>query len=216
MRVVLSWAALCGLLACGRGSGNSEQGDGAVVPSPTLEAGAQDAEAGAGFGLGQVDRAGRPLVGVLLVGPSLQDDYNAAPTFDSPLSRTLQDSLLSRLHALDTIALSDGGPDPVDWPLEGGARDLVTMLAADALLVDVASPCVFADGGFAQSFLDLEREAFLDGSTHTTCGGRTPSDDVVDTMLTLLVTNGRISVAQGVAGPTRAASTRFPYLAGPP
>jgi hypothetical protein len=223
MRSILVIGALgCQTLACRAGGAGTQSDANVYVPQPQggVDAGG-DADAGEGFGFGQVDRAGRPLVGVLLVPGSLQDAYNAASTFDAPLERTLQEALTSRLHALDTIALADGGPDPVDWPIDGGAHPLTAVLATDVLLVDTALPCTAADGGFSASYLDIEREIFPDvfGSDagHSTCGGRTPNDDVVTATLTLLVTRSRDGgvVSQGVAGPTKPATTTFPYLAAP-
>jgi hypothetical protein len=214
----LGWQAI----AC-RANGGGAQSDASVyvpLPLPSAETGVE-AAAGAAFGLGQIDRAGRPLVAVLLVPGSMQDDFNAASTFDAPLGRTLQEGLTSRLHALDTIALADGGSDPIDWPIEGGAHPLTSMLATDVLLVDTALACNSADGGFSASYLDIEREIFPDifGSDagHKTCGGRTPGEDVVSAMLTLIVTRDRDGgrVSQGVAGPTKLATTTFPYLAAP-
>jgi hypothetical protein len=187
------------------------------VPSGS-DAGDQGADAAGGFGLGQVDRAARPLVAVLLIPPSLENDYNAVSTFDTPLPRTLSDAISSHLQALDTIALGDGGPDPVDWPVDAGAHPLAGMLDQDMLLVDIALPCTSPDGGFVASYLDIEREIFLSQAGHTTCGGRTPNEDVVDSMLRLLVTadrDGGPQVTQGIAGPSKPAMTRFPYLAGP-
>jgi hypothetical protein len=221
--------AVMGLLptlpACRAGAAAGPDDANVYVPSGDDAADDAEAEAGAvgtGFGLGRVDRAGRPLVAILLVPPSLKDDYNAASTFDDPLSRTLQDGLTSRLAALDTLGLGDGGPDLVDWPVEGGAHPLVPMLATDALLVDTALPCGSPDGGFVASYLDIEREIFPDifqpDAGHTTCGGRTPSDNVVDTTLKLLVTRNRFGappVAQGIAGPAKPPTTSFPYLATP-
>jgi hypothetical protein len=203
--------------ACANGHGSARDA-GADSASPN-DAGA-DVKAGPPVGL--IDRAGRPLVGVILIPSPLEDDYNAVSTFDTQLPRLLEDALTSRLHELDTIALGDAGPDPVDWPLEGGAHPLAPMFAIDALLVDTAKPCTLADGGFAASYLEIEREtiagAFGLSSAHATCGGRTPTDDVVDTTLTLLVTgyrDGGPAVSQGVADPTKAATTTFPYLADP-
>jgi hypothetical protein len=215
-RLVLASAAfVCAVFACRGNAGPGERKLRVYVPSG--EDAAVDASAN-GFGLGQVDRAGRPLVAVLLVPGSLQDEYNAASTFDAPLSRTLQDALASRLETLDTIALGDGGPDPVDWTADGGMHPLLPMFAQDSLLVDTALPCTSPDGGFAPSYLDIEREIFLSQATHTTCGGRTPIDNVVDATLTLLVTGGRDggpSVTQGALGPTKPPTLQFPYLAGP-
>jgi len=159
---------------------------------------------------------------VLLVPGGLQDDFNAQPSFAMNLPRIFVDALESRLVALDTIALGDGGPDPVDWPVpDGGTHPLLPMFTTDVLLVDTALPCATADGGFMPSYLDLDREAYLGGPAHTTCGGRTPSDPVVDTTLTLLVEepdgggDARAPVTQGVAGPAKPAGTVFPYLAAP-
>jgi len=141
----LAWTLSCMALACNSAGGAS--GDDAAAPGS--DAGADSGDSGSTFGLGQVDRAGRPLVAILLVPGSLDDDYNAAPSFDSPLSRTLQDALSSRLHALDGLVLDGGSPDPIDWPIDGGgAHPLLSMFATDALLLDPAKPCVSADGSF--------------------------------------------------------------------
>ena len=214
----LSWTLACTGLACNSTGGSS--GDDAAAP--VSDAGADSAESGSTFGLGQVDRAGRPLVAILLVPGSLVDDYNAAPSFDTPLSRTQQDALSSRLHALDVLELAGGGQDPVDWPLDGGAHPLLPMFATDALLLDPAKPCISADGSFLSTYLDIEREVFrlppLSSAGHATCGGRTPADGVVDATLALLVTGNReggAPIVQGVAGPTKQPTTTFPYLADP-
>jgi hypothetical protein len=199
-------------LACRRGAETTQD---ASVYVPTGGDGI-DAGLDGGFALGQVDRAGRPLVAVLLVPTSFQDEYNATSTFDTPLTHTLERALTSRLQSLDMVALDEGGADPVDWAFDAGLHPLVPMLELDALLVDTALPCTLPEGGFAASYLDIEREIFLSGDAgHTTCGGRTPSDDVVDTMLTLFVTNGRVPVSQGIARPDKTPTTQFPYLAPP-
>lgn len=186
----------------------ADGGDAASLP----ESGAD----GGGFGLGQVDRAGRPLVSVLLVPSTLQDEYNAQPSFAPAQPRVLQNAVATRLAALDSLVVGDAGPDPVDWP-DGGA--LLPMLLGDTLLVDTALPCV-ADGGFVPSYLDIENEVFLLGPPyqHATCGGRTPAEHVIDETLQLFVTADREGgpvVAQGIAGPSKAPSLSFPYLAPP-
>ena len=207
-------AALFGCAAC---SGGGSPRD-ASVPPP-LDGSIDAAPVVAVVALGQVDRAGRPLVSLLLVPTSLKDEYNAqdaeAP-FGGQLPTVLQDALESRLESMDTLVLGDGGPDPVDWPIEGGIHPLRGMFASDALLLDPSRPST-GDAGFLSSYLDLERELYLNtGSPHQTCGGRTPNDDVSDTTLTLLVTGRRaVPVTQGVNGPTKPASTAFPYLAPP-
>jgi len=200
-------------LACAACSGGSAHD--AAVPPP-LDGSIDSAPVVAVGALGQVDRAGRPLVSLLLVPPSLKDDYNAQGSFEAPLPTVLRDALESRLESMDTLVLGDGGPDPVDWPVDAGVQPLLSVFANDSLLLDPSRPST-GDAGFLASYLDLERELNLGGDAgHTTCGGRTPNDDVADTMLTLLVTGTRgVPVTQGVTGPTKPASTAFPYLAPP-
>lgn len=222
----LIFAACCLLvtatfLACSRATPpTTSTGFDVYVPMPAdagEDSSTEDASEG-GLGLGEVDRAGRALVTVLLVPGSVQDEYNDQPSFETNVPRVLQDGIASRIAELDTLVLVEGGaPDPVDWP-GGGA--LLPMLLSDTLVVDTGRSCTGADGGFVSSYLDIEREAFLVGSpyVHSTCGGRTPNEDVVDETLTLLVTADRPGgpqVTQGVSGPTRLASTTFPYLAAP-
>jgi hypothetical protein len=104
----------------------------------------------------------------------------------------------------------------VDWQVpEGGTHPLLPVFVTDVLLVDTGKACSSADGGFTPSYLDIENEIYLNGPAHTTCGGRTPNENVVDETLTLVVTNGRVPVTQGVTGPTQPATTSFPYLAAP-
>lgn len=191
--------------------GSPDGGDAAVTDATSpLEAG----EAGPT----RVDRAARPLVAVLLVPPSLQDDYNGLGSFDGDLPRVLAEAMQSRLVELDTLVV-DGGADPVDWPVpEGGTHPLVPVFGSDWLLVDTGKSCTTPDAGFAKSYLDLEAELFLGGPAHGTCGGRTPAEDVTDKSLTLWIAgerDGGTPVTQGVSGPTRAPSTSFPYLAPP-
>jgi hypothetical protein len=203
-----------GTAGCRPKASSGQQPVEVILPGADGGGGSTDAGTEAGLVHGQVDRAGHPLVSVLLVPGSLQDEYNAQPSFEANVPRTLQDALESRLVALDTLALDDAGPDPVDWPVpDGGTHPLLPMFLSDVLLVDTSRPCVSADGGFARSYLDLEREIYADGGPHATCGGRTPAEGVVDETLTLLVTDGRSRVSQGVAGPSRTAPTTFPYLA---
>jgi hypothetical protein len=203
----LAWT----MLACHGGSGSTP------VDANVVFAGIDAMpDIDSGVGLGQVDRAGHPLAAVLLVPGALQNDYNAEPSFESNVPRVLQEALESRLEALDTIALGDGGPDLIDWPIaDGGTHPLLPVFTTDVLLVDTGLACSAADGGFASSYLEVEREIYLNGPSHVTCGGRTPNDNVVDTTLTLLGTNNRVPVSQGVAGPTKPATTAFPYLAAP-
>ncbi|MGH7293610.1 MAG: DUF4331 family protein, partial [Polyangiaceae bacterium] len=215
-RAAAAAGCACALLGCGRPPKDDAQKADVFVPAGPPD-GASEAALlpEAALPPGQVDRDGHPLVTVLLVPGAYRDAYNEHPSFEGGVDRTLQDALEARLVALYTLALGDGGPDPVDWDIpDGGTHPLLPMLLTDVLLVDTARPCT-ADGGFAPSYLDIEREIYLGGPAHTSCGGRTPDDDVVDETLTLLVTDDRSPVTQGVAGPTKPATASFPYLAPP-
>ena len=220
--VVLAATVASALLACrARDAQPGQPADAAVLPP--IEAGLEDGggsfvSTDASYGVGQVDRAGHPLVSVLLVPPSLQDQYNALSSFAPNVPRALQEGLASRLASFDTLRLGDGGPDPIDWTVDGGASPLLNLYLSDVLLVDTALSCTGPDGGFASGYLAIEREIHLSGPTHSTCGGRTPNENVVDQTLTLLVTAGRDggpAITQGVSGPSKWSTTSFPYLAEP-
>jgi hypothetical protein len=81
---------------------------------------------------------------------------------------------------------------------------------ADFLVVDVTKP--YVEQG---SFLEIELAARR-GEEHTTCGGRTLNDDVIDTLFTQLITAGNgPPISDGVEQASRPAGGTFPYLAPP-
>jgi hypothetical protein len=88
---------------------------------------------------------------------------------------------------------------------------LTELLLADFLVVDAAEP--FADDG--DSDLEIER-ALLAGRPHTTCGGRSPWHDIIDTLYTMLVggLDGR-RISDGLDQATPAPAHTFPYLIAP-
>ncbi len=165
----------------------------------------------------RIERVGRPEVKNMMLGPrqfdtvnrdlEIRDLYNMEDAFD------LQDGYLgayrARLNA--NLGFWDGLDDTIDWPLDAdGAHPLTELVLDDFLVVDVSKPYV-ATG----SYLDIELAA-LDGRPHSTCGGRTLNDDVIDTMFTLLVNAGNGPVIRdGVDRSTRPASESFPYLSPP-
>jgi hypothetical protein len=216
--VPLSLSALVAALLCGCGGEPSgQQTLDVYIPGP-MEAGADSTTVlPDGGGSMQIDRAGHPLVAVMLVPGQLDDSFNAQASFAADVPRTLQDAIEARLIELDTLSLGDSGLDPVDWPVQpGGTHPLLGAFTADTLLVDTGQSCADVDGGYKASYFDIDREVYL-GTPHSTCGGRTPGEDVVSETLTLLVTGdgGRGPVSQGVSGPTKPAPMTFPYLAAP-
>ena len=77
------------------------------------------------------------------------------------------------------------------------------------MVVDVSKP--YAE----DSYFEIER-ALLKGASHETCGGRSPNDDIADTLLTMLINAGNgPRISDGVDGQAVRASRAFPYLAPP-
>jgi hypothetical protein len=136
----------------------------------------------------------------------LRDLYNLEDAFY--LGKDYLGAYRARLNA--NLAVFDRLDGQTDWPIdETGAHPLTELLLADHLVVDVSKP----DAG--DSFLEIER-AMLQGRPHATCGGRSPNDDVMDTLYTLLVNAGRgPRIGDGVDRATAPATRTIPYLAPP-
>ena len=162
----------------------------------------------------RIERVGRPEVKNMMLAPKqfdrvnrdleIRDLYNMEDAFE--LADGYQGAYRARLDA--NLAFWDGLDGKIDAPPdENGAHPLTEFVLADYLVVDVGKP--YAEQG---SFLEIERAA-MDGRPHETCGGRSPNDDVMDVIFTLLVNagNGPI-IRDGVDHSTRPAERTFPYL----
>ena len=111
----------------------------------------------------------------------IRDLYNMEDAFH--LDDTYLGAYRARLNA--NLAFWDGLDGTVDWPTdENGDHPLTDLVLADFLVVDVTKP--YVEQG---SFLEIELAARR-GEAHTTCGGRTLNDDVIDTLFTQLVNAG--------------------------
>jgi len=165
----------------------------------------------------RLERAGRPEVPNFMLAPKehdqvnrdleLRDLWNMDDAFHP--SHDYEGAYRARLNA--NLAFWDGLDGRTDWPPdERGAHPLTELMLADFLVVDVTKP--YAEQG---TFLEIERAARR-GDEHETCGGRALNDDVMDTLLTLLVNgfDGPV-VRDGVDRSSRPASATFPYLAAP-
>lgn len=165
----------------------------------------------------RIERVGRPEVKNMMLGPKefdgvnrdleIRDLYNMEDAFH--LENTYLGAYRARLNA--NLAFWDGLDGKVDWPLdENGNHPLTDLVLADFLIVDLTKPYVEAG-----SYLEIELAARR-GDAHTTCGGRTLNDDVIDTLFTQLVNAGNGPVIRdGVDHATRPAGLAFPYLASP-
>jgi len=100
-----------------------------------------------------------------------------------------------------------------DWTPANLNRWVTRMSTGNYLVVDLSKKCEFGK----PSYLDIEREQMF-GTPHTTCGGRTPSEDALDVTYNLLI-RGKpekaADIGDGVDELHKAASPTFPYLAGP-
>jgi hypothetical protein len=165
----------------------------------------------------RIERVGRPEVKNMMLAPKefdpvnrdleIRDLYNMEDAFR--LGDSYAGAFRARLDA--NLAFWDGLDGKQDWPTgEDGSHPLTDLVLADYLVVDVTKP--YVEQG---SFLEIELAARR-GETHTTCGGRTLNDDVMDTIFTQLVNGGHGPViSDGVDAATRPGTTSFPYLAPP-
>jgi hypothetical protein len=164
----------------------------------------------------RLERVGRPEVKNLVLSSKdhdpvnrdleIRDLYNLEDPFH--MGADYRGAYRARLDA--NLAFLDGLDAKRDWPLDPeGIHPLTELLLADHLIVDVSKP--YAE----DSFFEIER-ATLQGRAHATCGGRSLNDDVMDTLLTLLINaeNGP-RISDGVDQATVPASRIFPYLAPP-
>ncbi len=165
----------------------------------------------------RLERVGRPEVKNMMLAPKqfdqvnrdleIRDLYNMEDAFH--LADAYQGAYRARLDA--NLSFWDGLDGKADWTTsESGRHPLTELILADFLVVDMSKP--YQESG---SFLEIE-QATLDGRAHTTCGGRAPNDDVMDTIFSLMINAGRgPRIRDGVDRASRPASQAFPYLAPP-
>jgi hypothetical protein len=164
----------------------------------------------------RLERVGRPEVKNMMLAPQqyapvnrdleIRDLCNMEDAFH--LAEAYQGAYRARLDA--NLAAWDAIDGKVDWPFAAGRHPLTEVMLTDFLVVDCAKP--YQENG---SFFEIERAA-LDGTAYTTCGGRAPNDDVMDTIFSLLIDAGTgPRIRDGVDQASQPASQRFPYLAPP-
>ncbi|MGW0211822.1 DUF4331 family protein [Streptomyces sp. NPDC003233] len=164
----------------------------------------------------QLERMGRPEIKNVVMSPKkfdpvnsdleIRDLYNEEDTFN--IRPEYADAYRARLNA--NLAWFDGLDGKTAWPLdEQGNHPLTELLLADFIVVDLSKP--FSEDGC----FEIET-ALLAGRPHTTCGGRSLNDDIVDTLYTLLV--GGVDgerISDGVDQTAKPATHTFPYLHAP-
>ena len=164
----------------------------------------------------RLERFGRPLMKSVVLGAKdfdtvnrdldIRDLYNQEDAFK--LGPTYLGAYRARMNA--NLRFWDGLDQKTDWPPDtNGAHPLTELLLADFMVVDVSKP--YAE----ESYFEIER-ALLKGASHETCGGRSPNDDIADTILTTLINAGNgARISDGVDQQAVPASRVFPYLAPP-
>ena len=164
----------------------------------------------------RLERVGRPEIKNVILSSKeydpvsrdleIRDLYNLEDAFH--MGKDYRGAYRARLNA--NLAAFDRIDGKTDWlPGVNGAHPLTELLLADHLVVDVSKP--YAE----DSFFEIERAA-IEGRAHTTCGGRSLNDDVMDTLYTLLINGGAgPRISDGVDQATAPASRTFPYLAAP-
>ena len=162
------------------------------------------------------DRVGRPEVKNFIMMDKTADTLNreldVRDLYSEEDGFNLRPDYLAvyRARLNGSMKVYDSLDGTTDWPADGnGNHPLTELLLADFLVVDVSKP-------FAEvSYFEIE-SAMLRGVPHETCGGRWLNDDIVDTVLTLLVNNfNGPRVSDGVDQTTAPASHTFPYLQPP-
>ena len=162
------------------------------------------------------DRVGRPEVKNFIMmdraSDSVNRDMDVRDVYSEEDGFNLRPDYLGAYRARlnGSMTFYDGLDGKTDWPLDNnGNHPLTELLLADFLVVDVSKP-------FSEvSYFDIE-SAMLRGVAHRTCGGRWLNDDIVDTVLTLLVNNfNGPRVSDGVDQTTAPAARTFPYLQPP-
>jgi hypothetical protein len=193
----------------------------------------------------QIDRMGRPLIGTALIGAfaaaqdqaAIADAYNRASdpaAWRTTVIRsnvTIEAELEANLAVFDawdtgltTVAAAGCGnglryllPAKPPGP-ESSYEVAADLFADDEIYIDTSRTS-------CSIYLELEI-ANANSAPHTTCGGRTPSHDVVDVMYSVLAagtagleipsSNYAPKLHDGVAGPhADVKETAFPFL-GPP
>jgi hypothetical protein len=164
----------------------------------------------------QIDRLGRPAINTAITDPfdgsatqhgMKQDTYNAATP--STAAATFEAAFEANLAILDSLDGTCGNQFAADKTKTDATRykPLADVLLDDQLYIDTSS-------GTCAVYLGVEAAA-TKIIPNTDCGGRTPTEDVVDVSYSVLAIGMTSGVTDGVASDSTLSDTVFPFLAAP-
>lgn len=136
----------------------------------------------------QADRVGLPTINTALIGTGRKDVFNQGdPATDVTNFRA---EILANIQGLRTAVAGIQGFPPADGAVSADA--VADIACPDVLTVNFASPTIFPNG-------------------------RRPDDDVIDTILGLVLdrSNGGLGIPDGIDSNDRPFLTVFPYLSDP-
>jgi hypothetical protein len=211
MRACILWCLLAGCGGAAPGSGGDGGGGGVPDLGPSLPSMPLPGT--------QIDRVGRPLVGIALLDPfdvdtnhlaALQDGYNGddAEAGWAAAHAPAIAATLALYDGWDAVCGNQTGAGPS--AMAGRYDHLAAVLADDELWLDTTT--ARCDG----SFFGLE-VALLGGPAATGCGGRAPAEGVADALFGLVIAGDRAAVPTGAAQDADhpAVDEPWPFLGNP-
>ncbi|MYM22181.1 DUF4331 domain-containing protein [Duganella sp. FT135W] len=160
----------------------------------------------------QIDRMGRIEMTVFLIrDDKLKDLWNAEDSFrvDPEHEKLYRPELQSGLSRLDNFEKTLDGSNVIDWTTP---HPLMDLLLDDFLILNLERTATM-DSQQA-GYLSVEKSLVL-GQPVQSMGGRLPNEDVIKSMMTLLINGPRRDEPNrgvGVHAPAKPAVAEFPYV----
>jgi len=154
----------------------------------------------------RIDRVGRPEISnACMCAEAQQDDlrntYNQTAPFY--LDESKKQQYLNRL--IKNIRYYDSLDDTQDW-LPQWQQTLANLLLNDYLVIDMNKPFT------TQGYFDIEY-SMLRNQQNTRSGGRIPGENIINTLMTMMVNAGHGSpVVNGINSNSDIQYKKFPYL----
>lgn len=158
----------------------------------------------------RLDWVGRPeQTNIRLNNPELEgvDDLRDLWNQQKPFALSAELRPLFRKRLLDSLTNWDTRNARADWT-PTALRACAELMVDDFLVFDVALPITDL------SHLEIKKST-LAGRPYRTGGGRTVDANVIDILLTWMITNDSEFMQGGATGATKPGTTSFPYLASP-